>query len=60
MEYATTIEAPEVENGARVWLNVGDIRGSAEVCLGDRGLGGRVTAPWRWDITDASKPTVRQ
>jgi hypothetical protein len=56
--YARTIEAPAdwFKTGARLWLDLGDVKNLAEVSINGKPLGILWKAPFRVDVTSALKP----
>jgi hypothetical protein len=56
--YTKTIDAPAdwLVKGARVWLDLGDVKNLAEVSVNGRPLGIVWKTPYRVDITGALKP----
>lgn len=53
--YSTVFQAPSADEG-RVILDLGEVREIAEVRLNGRAVGGRWTAPFRLDVTEALQP----
>jgi hypothetical protein len=60
--YAKTVDAPAAwfKNGARVWLDLGDVRNLAEVEVNGKPLGIVWHAPYRVDATEALKPGANE
>jgi hypothetical protein len=56
--YTKTIEAPEAwfKSGARLWLDLGEVKNLAEVKVNGRPLGTVWKSPFRVDATEALKP----
>lgn len=54
--YTTSFNLPKVTPGARLWLDLGDVRELASVSLNGKDLGIVWTPPFRLDITGAAKP----
>jgi hypothetical protein len=56
--YAKTVEAPAewFKPGARLWLDLGDVKNLAEVTVNGQALGTLWKAPFRIDATSALKP----
>ena len=56
--YAKTIQAPAdwFKKGARLWLDLGDVKNLAEVSVNGKPLGILWKPPFRVDVTDALKP----
>jgi hypothetical protein len=52
------VDAPAdwLARGARVWLDLGDVKNLAEVVVNGRSLGIAWKKPFRVDVTDALKP----
>ncbi|MFC4314210.1 glycosyl hydrolase [Steroidobacter flavus] len=51
--YSKDLEVPRFRDGARLMLDLGDVRELAEVLINDRSLGVLWHSPYRLDITDA-------
>ena len=60
--YAKTIQAPAewFKTGARLWLDLGDVKNLAEVSLNGRPLGIVWKKPFRIDVTAAIKPGANE
>jgi hypothetical protein len=56
--YTRTIQAPAdwFQAGARLWLDLGDVKNIAEVTVNGKPLGTYWKAPFRVDVTSALKP----
>ncbi|MCX6561206.1 MAG: glycosyl hydrolase [Candidatus Aminicenantes bacterium] len=56
--YTRTIQAPAdwMKRGARLWLDLGNVKNLAEVSINGRPLGVLWKAPFRVDVTEAIKP----
>jgi hypothetical protein len=56
--YSKTVQAPAdwFKTGARLWLNLGDVKNLAEVSVNGKPLGILWKAPFRVDVTTALKP----
>jgi (4-O-methyl)-D-glucuronate---lignin esterase len=56
--YARTVQAPAdwFRSGARLWLDLGQVKNLAEVSVNGKPLGIVWKAPFRVDVTDALKP----
>jgi hypothetical protein len=56
--YANSIQAPAdwFQKGARLWLDLGDVKNVAEVSVNGKSLGIVWRPPFRVDVTDALKP----
>jgi hypothetical protein len=56
--YAMTIQAPAdwFKKGAKLWLDLGDVRNLAEVSVNSKALGILWKPPFRVDVTSALKP----
>ncbi|MGD0782941.1 MAG: glycosyl hydrolase, partial [Candidatus Aminicenantales bacterium] len=56
--YTTTVQAPAdwMRTGARLWLDLGDVKNLAEVAVNGRPLGIVWKAPFRVEVTGALKP----
>ena len=56
--YTKTIQAPAewFKSGARLWLDLGDVKNLAEVSVNGRALGVFWKTPFRVDVTSALKP----
>jgi hypothetical protein len=56
--YTNSIQAPDewFTTGARLWLDLGDVKNLAEVSVNGKALGIVWKAPFRVDVTDALKP----
>jgi len=56
--YTTTFQAPAdwMKFGARLWLDLGDVKNLAEVSVNGRPLGIVWKAPFRVEVTEAMKP----
>ena len=52
VRYRQLVEMPVVESGARIVLDLGDVRGTAEVSVNGKPVGVRILAPYRFDITE--------
>ncbi|HVL25908.1 MAG TPA: hypothetical protein VM450_17585 [Thermomicrobiales bacterium] len=53
VRYRQTVALPMVSGGERLVLDLGDVRGTAEVTVNGEPMGVRVLAPYRFDITGA-------
>ncbi|WP_419994073.1 hypothetical protein [Streptomyces boninensis] len=58
VRYRTTISAPTA--GERVVLDLGEVRGTADVVLNGQVVDRLVWGPWRTEITDALRPGANQ
>jgi hypothetical protein len=56
--YANSIQAPGdwFQKGARLWLDLGDVKNLAEVSVNGKAMGIAWKPPFRVDVTDALKP----
>ena len=56
--YTKTVQASDdwFKNGARVWIDLGDVKNLAEVTVNGKALGIVWHAPYRVDVTGALKP----
>ncbi|HYW48388.1 MAG TPA: glycosyl hydrolase, partial [Bryobacteraceae bacterium] len=56
--YTNTIQAPAewFQTGARLWIDLGDVKNIAEVAVNGKALGTFWRAPFRVDVTSALKP----
>ncbi len=56
--YTKTLQAPEAwfKSGARLWLDLGDVKNIAEVSVNGKALGVFWKTPFRVDVTSALKP----
>jgi hypothetical protein len=56
--YTNSIQAPAewFQKGARLWLDLGDVKNLAEVSVNSKSLGIVWRPPFRVDVTDALKP----
>jgi beta-galactosidase/beta-glucuronidase len=53
VHYRQRLDVPPDRSGTRkVWLDLGTVRGTAEVFIGGQSAGVRVLAPYRFDVTD--------
>ncbi len=60
--YAKTIQASSdwFKNGARLWIDLGEVKNLAEVTVNGKSLGIVWHAPYRVDVTSALKPGANQ
>lgn len=60
--YTKTVEAPAewFRNGARLWLDLGDVKNLAEITVNGKDLGQTWHAPYRVDVTSALKSGTNQ
>ena len=60
--YTKTIQAPAdwFKPGAKLWMNLGDVKNLAEVAVNGKSLGTVWHAPYRVDVTTALKPGANQ
>ena len=60
--YTKTLQASPgwFRKGARLWLDLGDVKNLAEVSINGKKLGQRWHAPYRLDITTAVKPGTNE
>lgn len=60
--YTKTIQAPDdwMKSGARLWLDLGDVKNLAEVSVNGRPLGIVWKAPFRVEVTGAMKPGANE
>ena len=60
--YTKTIQAPAdwFKPGAKLWINLGDVKNLAEVAVNGKSLGTVWHAPYRLDVTTALKPGANQ
>jgi beta-galactosidase/beta-glucuronidase len=56
--YTRAVDAPTAwfKSGARLWLDLGDLKNLAEVLINGKSLGVVWKKPFRVDVTDALKP----
>ncbi len=54
--YTTRVDLPEVPQGARVLLDLGEVRETARVAIGATQLPPIAWSPYVWDVTDALGP----
>jgi len=52
VRYRREIEVPGVATGDRVWLDLGEVRGTAEVSVSGEPVGVRVLHPYRFELTE--------
>jgi hypothetical protein len=60
--YTRTIQAPVgwFKNGARIWIDLGDVKNLAEVTVNGKSLAVVWHAPYRADLTGALKPGANE
>jgi len=60
--YTQTIQAAPgwFKSGAKLWLDLGEVKNLAEVMVNGRSLGVIWHAPWRVDVTNALKPGANE
>ena len=58
--YHNTFKVRKTDNGERMFLNLGEIKGMAKLKINGMDAGGVWTAPWQIDITNAVKSGVNQ
>jgi len=60
--YTQTVEAPAewFRNGARLWLDLGEVKNLAEITVNGKDLGQTWHAPYRVDVTSALKSGTNQ
>jgi len=58
--YMSELTFTKIEAGKRVYLNLGAVRGTAEVSVNGKFAGARFLTPYRYDITDLINEGVNQ
>ena len=60
--YTKTIQASAdwFKNGAKLWIDLGEVKNLAEVTVNGKSLGMVWHAPYRMDVTSALKPGANQ
>lgn len=54
--YRRTVDIPTLSGADRVLLDLGRVRGTAEVSVDGVSIGSLFAGPWRWDLTESVTP----